>query len=318
MKPLFLLLYTTLSSFCFAQSTIELDFKTGSDNLAHRDFQKGLEIRVKVQGKPDIVLENANQGRNWANNSTHKITLPLDAATQANDIKEIVLTRDITGNSRNNVEGGIADNWNLQQLIANANIKSGSNTLKYNLLNEQGSNGKALFRFIYENRNQPNDGQEKGYSKSFSINNPTLVSGTAALPTITLQAAFKTGGDDLRGGGDNVDMRIKVRNNTTNIFLPNLNNDRQWHNFRPSRVERTLPPTFDIYDIESIELRHTGNDGFAADNWYLDELKITITVNNVAYVILDKVAAPIHYFKGDSRTKTFRDLTLPVKKTYTK
>lgn len=316
MKHLVLLLLSTLSLSCIAQSHIELDIKTGNDDLAHRDFQKGLEVRVKLQGKPDVVLENVNQSRNWANNSTHKVIVPLDAATNISDIKEIVLSRNISGHSFNNFEGSVADNWNLQQLIAKAKLDIGSNTLIYELVNEKGTQGKALFRFIYEyGLRQDNDGQEKGYSKSFIINNPKLISGSISKPTIILKAIFKTGGDDLRGGGDNVDMLIKFKNNTTNTFLPNLNNKRKWGNFQKTQIVRELPPSFDITDIQSIELRHTGGDGFAADNWYLDELKVTISVNKEDFTILNLTGTPIHYFTGESRKKVFTELTLPeVKK----
>lgn len=298
------LFITTFSTASNAQSKVELEIKTGSDDLAHRDFQKDLEIRIIIDGKPDVVLLNANRGQNWSNNSTHKIKMNLDPETTAEQIKEIQLYRRVE--SWNNIEAGGADNWNLQKLVATATIIKDGNTLKYNLFNQQGTGGKALFRFVYENRNLPDDGQEKGLSKSFAITDPKLVSGTAALPTITLKATFKTGGDDLRGGGDNVDMVIKFRNSTVTTTLSNVNNNRNWRNFSNSSYQKILPPATNISNIESIELRHTGGGGIGADNWYLDKFKVSIVVNGVETVILDKIDTPIHYFTGDTRRKIFR------------
>ena len=303
------LIISSITMISNAQSNVELEIKTGSDNLEHRDFQHDLEIRIQVDGKPDVVLLNANRGQTWANNSTHKIKMNLDPTTTADKIKEIQLYRRV--DSWNNIDGGRADNWNLHKLIATANIVKDGRTIKYSLLNVQGTGGKALFRFVYENRNQPDDGQEKGLSKSFTTT-PTFVSGTASRPTITLKAEFKTGGDDLRGGNDNVTMTIKYKSGAASTVLSNLNAGRTWRNFYTNNVEKTLPPTFNIYDIESIELRHTGGGGIGADNWYLDKFKITLLVNTEPVVILDKEAAPIHYFTGDARRKIFREFTIPV------
>ncbi len=304
MKNTLLMLLMACSVICKAQSFVELEITTGADDLAHRDFQNGLEIRILIQGKPDVVMLNANGRATWPNNSVRRIRVALDQTTIATQIKEIQLHRR-AGASLNNLEAAVADNWNLQKLVATANIVRGGNTLIYNLVNQQGTGGKALFRFVYENRG-PSDGQEKGYSKSFAVVAPVLVSGSETLPTITLKALFGTGGDDLRGGGDNVDMVIRYRNSSVVTTLSNVNNNRNWKNFTTTNYQKVLPPNTDINNIESIDVRHTGGGGFAADNWYLDKFKVTIVVNGVETVILDKEGKPVHHFTGDTRKKTFR------------
>lgn len=303
--------FVTLSfSTLFAQSFVEVEMKTGSDNLEHRDYQKDLELRIILQGKPDVVLLNANNGRTWNNNSTHIIKMNLSQDVKVADIKEVQLHRG--GGTKNNIDGVGADNWNLQKIVITASIARIGETLKYDLYSQEGTGGKALFRFIYENRNQPNDGQEKGYSKSFVISAPKLISGTTSMPTYTIKVLFKTGGDDLRGGDDNVDMFLNFKTSgKPPIVLRNMNSSRKWRNFSNSKVERPIPPGFDLSDLESIDLRHTGGGGISADNWYLDKLQVIITVNQVEYMILDKEEAPIHYFTGDTRKKTFRNLTIP-------
>jgi hypothetical protein len=315
MKLLFLLIFTALSSFCLAQSAIELEFKTGNDDLANRDFQEDLEIRIAVKNKPSILFENANRGGTWARNSTQKIRIPIkDNTITAADFKTVTLTRRVIYGSSALYRENRADNWDLKQLIVRVDIVKGNNTLKYTLLDEKGDNGKTLFRFTYTMGDQKmKDGVEEGFQKAFTINNPVLVSGTSAKPTVMLKAIFKTGGDDLRGGNDNVSMRFKFKNGT-DFWLRNLNDGKNWQNFSTTTVEQTLAPEFNISDIENVELRHRGGGGIGADNWYLDELKIIIKVNNIEYVILDRVGTPIHYFKGDSRSKIFKEeLTIPIK-----
>ena len=60
-----------------------------------------------------------------------------------------------------------------------------------------------------------------------------------------------------------------------------------------------------IADIKEVELWHTGGGGMGADNWDLDKFKLTITINGVTKILVDRVGAPLHRFTGDTRRKTF-------------
>ena len=122
----------------------------------------------------------------------------------------------------------------------------------------------------------------------------------------TMSAMFGTGGDDLRGGRDNINMLIRFKSGRLPISLNNLNASRNWRNFYEKTVEKVLPNSQDIAinDIKDVIIRHTGGGGIGADNWYLDKFKLTITKGTETKVLIDKIEAPIHYFTGDSRSKT--------------
>lgn len=144
----------------------------------------------------------------------------------------------------------------------------------------------------------------------------TIITPLPAKPGVTTTAAVikietLTGGDDLRGGNDNLNVliRLKIRP-VRNITLNNINNRANWGNFTEHTVTRSISaPPFTFDDIEDIVLRHTGGSfGQGIDNWYLDKLKITLTIAGETKVLVDEVGAPIHYFKGDARSKTFQVL----------
>ncbi|PHK02228.1 hypothetical protein VF10_38655, partial [Nostoc linckia z13] len=206
------------------------------------------------------------------------------------------------------------DNWNVDKITATARIKENGVLKMYrfaDLISPLGSSN-PLFRFVYEGGNGRNEGQVfKGFLSVVNAGNSyTNTSSNATAAKLTFKIETLTGGDDLRGGNDNLNVliRLKIRP-VRNIAINNLNNRENWANFTEKTVTKTItaaPFTFD--DIEDIVLRHTGGGGIGADNWYLDKLKITLTIAGETRVLVDQVGAPIHYFKGDSRSKIFQIL----------
>ncbi len=174
------------------------------------------------------------------------------------------------------------------------------------LLNKSGT---PLFRFIYENRGPRNANEGLTTTFSFSLNGygaPAMPPPASSDASIT--AIFGTGGDDLRGGGDNVNLVIRFKSSKPAITLSNVNASRNWRNLSEKSFTKVLPNTagLDFNDIKEIELRHTGGGGIGADNWYLDKFKLTITNGSETKILVDRIAAPIHYFTGDARRKTIK------------
>ena len=168
-----------------------------------------------------------------------------------------------------------------------------------------------LFRFIYEGGNGRNEGQVfKGFLSSVGSGSSTNSSANAANAKPIVKIETLTGGDDLRGGRDNLNVSIRLKTTPVRtIALSNINGSQKWDNFTEKTTTKTITsPPFTFDDIADIVLRHTGGGGIGADNWYLDKLKITLTINGETRVLVDQVAAPIHYFKGDARSKTFQIL----------
>lgn len=286
---------------------IEIDFKTGGDNLEPKSFQKNLQVTIKIRNRPNIVLDDVNKNQAWPNNSVRRISAPLPGDIDVADMESITLLRTVVS-TWNNVDGGSGDNWNLDNITATAIVKKEGRFIRTLLLNQSGA---PLFRFVYEVRGsaKPNEGLTKTFnftpgSLTTTVTPPPPPS-TPALASIT--AIFGTGGDNLEGGNDNVNITIRYKSKPQVTFIANLNNRANWANWSENTVNKIIPnsTTLDINDIKEVELRHTGGGGFAADNWHLDKFKLTITKGTQTKVLVDRVAAPIHMFTGDTRSKRF-------------
>jgi hypothetical protein len=286
-----------------AQNKIEVEFKTGEDDLAIRDagIQRNLKITIQFKtGATALVLENANNNQNWPKNSIRRVSIPLAADVDVNNLALINLNR---GTTSNNFEDAVADNWDLKSLLVTAIIKRDGVTAKYRLLT---MSGNPLNRF--------KAGINCNCDKTYNFSNPVLISGTQpwidnfpAPQTSAISAVFGNGGDDLRGGNDNVKIVITFKNSTRKLIYNNVNEGAKWENFTEKSVSKTLPglPGLTIADIKEVELWHTGGGGMAADNWDLDKFKLTITINGATKTLVDRVGAPLHRFTGDTRRKTF-------------
>ncbi len=289
---------------------LEIDIKTGGDNLEPKNPQENPEVVIKLRGKPSIVKTNINDGREWPNNSIKRVIVPLPSDLKADDIEGITINRRKIGIDRV-WQLGEKDNWNMDKIQSTLKIMENGVLKTYRAPEMYSPLGfsNPLFRFVYEGGDNRAEGQifTAGlYFGNHGGNAPNPIRNTSA-PTI-FKIETLTGGDDLRGGNDNLNVliRLKIRP-VRNIALNNINNRQSWGNFTEHTVTRPItgqPFTFD--DIEDIILRHTGGAfGQGIDNWYLDKLKITLTIGGETRILVDQVAAPIHYFKGDSRSKTF-------------
>lgn len=294
-----------------SDNKLDIDFKTGGDNLEPKDFMEGLKLILKIKNKPDLVKENANEGREWPNNSIRRVTFNLPADINCQDILEVIISRIPKGGSANNITAIMGDNWNLNKVTITSRIKT-DGTMKtgtMNWMSPSGSN-EPLYRFVYENRDTNNT---TGTSLSLKING--LCPAQNNVPNASnsnvkakLTCVFGTGGDNLEGGNsNNVNIKITFKNSTKVLSLNNVNDTAKWNNFTENTVTKEIPNSndIDINDIKEVEVRHTGGGGISADNWHVDKIKITINKNGETKVLVDRVGAPIHMFTGDSRSKKF-------------
>lgn len=281
---------------------LDIDFKTGGDNLEPKGFQKNLHLTINIKNRSAIVVDDVNKNQTWPNNSLHRISVPLPEDIIVADLESITLVRTVV-NNYNIVDGGMGDNWNLDKLSVMAIIKTNGILVRTSLLNEIGS---PLFRFIYDNRgnSNPNAGTRHTWALTISTA-PTPRSTVRETTNVSFVANFGTGGDDLRGGNDNIDMVISFRSGRQPITFRDVNARRPWRNFSDNYVQRIMPNTqdIDINDIYTVTIKHSGGGGIGADNWYLDKFKFTVTKGTEAKVLIDRVEAPIHYFTGDQRSK---------------
>jgi hypothetical protein len=302
-----ILIMTTLLKFVHAQNKIEVEFKTGEDDLAVRDasIQGNLKITINYKnGAAPTILENANKNQNWPKNSIRRVAIPLATDVDINNLASIELNRSTTSN---NFEDVVADNWDLKELIVTVTKKEVKGNSKYKLLEKLSVNGSIVNRF--------KGGRNCDCYKVYDFFAPQLISGTtpwidkfAAPEKTMLTAVFGVGGDDLRGGNDNATIVIVFKNGTDKLQINNINRSANWGNFVSKTVSRDIPNpnNLKIEDIGQVELWHTGGGGMGADNWDLDKFKLSININGVSKILVDVVGAPIHRFTGDTRRRTFK------------
>ena len=292
---------------------LDIDIKTGGDNLEPRTHQENPEISVEINGQPSIVVTNINKNQTWPNSSTHRITIPLPPSLNIQDVKSITIIRKTKYFGRDEMVS--SDNWTISNITVVGYINNNRIPLA-NYTTTRPNN--KVFRFMaMANKGDVEEGGEfnklYGWGNQVKLNlssEPTVVAVGATnnnnSALATMSAMFGTGGDDLRGGRDNINMLIRFKSGRLPISLNNLNASRNWRNFYEKTVEKVLPNSQDIAinDIKDVIIRHTGGGGIGADNWYLDKFKLTITKGTETKVLIDKIEAPIHYFTGDSRSKT--------------
>jgi hypothetical protein len=291
----------------FSQNKIEIDIKTGADNLEPKDFMENPSIRLQIRNKPDTVLTNINRGQTWANNSQHRFTIPLTPDIAVTDISEIEITRKDKDGSKNNFEAAVADNWNIDKLLVTATFKKDGKTIKYQLLRKEGS---PFIRFVYEKKGAYNP-YETDNSIRYLLVDTKIISGapepTPADPNLVIAKPVKlmveigTGDDDLRGGGDNLSFKIFLKNNPTPLLWKNVNAGRQWNNYSVNLKEKTFNNLLDFDQIERIEMWHDGAGGMGADNWTVDKISIIAKQDARQKILADKVGAPVYRFTGDTR-----------------
>jgi len=120
-----------------------------------------------------------------------------------------------------------------------------------------------------------------------------------------LTVSFKTGGDDLRGGRDNVNVILLLRSGATRRFN-NVNNGRRWADNSWQTTSSPLPASLQINDIVGVRIEATVSGGWGGDNWNLDELIVKARVNGVVRDFPGQRGTPLFRFTGDQRARDFR------------
>lgn len=114
---------------------------------------------------------------------------------------------------------------------------------------------------------------------------------------------FHTGGDDLRGGNDNVNVTVNYRDGSRQVFN-NVNGGARWVDNYTETVHLVLNRAVRRSDITSFTLSTTFGGGIGGDNWNLDWIQVTnggnieITCGNCG----EGVSFPFMRFTGDRKS----------------
>lgn len=116
--------------------------------------------------------------------------------------------------------------------------------------------------------------------------------------TVELQLDFRTGGDDLRGGNDNVNVKITLADGRV-ITANNVNKGKRWIDGSVNSVGISLPDTVRAGQIRSILVGTAFRGGFDGDNWNMERLNATLLVGGAAAERCNKAGTPLIRFTGD-------------------
>jgi hypothetical protein len=100
-----------------------------------------------------------------------------------------------------------------------------------------------------------------------------------------LYFTFRTGGDDLRGVNDNVNLTIHFRDGQLHR-IQNANGGHRWTNNTSNVVEVNLTHAVIPADITQIDLETTFGGGIGGDNWNMDSLSVRATGNGVDQILV--------------------------------
>ncbi len=110
---------------------------------------------------------------------------------------------------------------------------------------------------------------------------------------------IRTGGDDLRGGNDNVSAIVRIQGQPEQKF-PNINRSARWINNYSETVSLKLAAPVKKEDIQSILFATTFGGGMGGDNWNMDMVKVMAD----GIVIAERSGTPLNRFTGDRQFYT--------------
>ena len=85
---------------------------------------------------------------------------------------------------------------------------------------------------------------------------------------------IRTGGDDLRGGNDNLNIETHFADGHVQTDN-NVNRAAKWDNNTTHTVTIALNRPVPVSQITSVKLVTTSSGGVGGDNWNMDSIKIT-------------------------------------------
>lgn len=225
---------------------LELTFRTGDDDLRGRDDNVNLLIYL-ADGSVQRV-DNINGSGQWAPHALSVVEVGLSPAVAPETILRIELQTTFRG-------GHDGDDWDMESVLVRGMGNGIDRELATHGFNRFTSDDGVLSIVINEAPTPP------GHVNRLAL-------------------AFQTGGDNLRGGHDNINLVIRLRDDTLRR-VDNLNRGIRWDNNTSHTIEVALSPSAAPQDIVALELETTFRGGHDGDNWDMAGLRVHATGNGV-------------------------------------
>lgn len=137
-----------------------------------------------------------------------------------------------------------------------------------------GTEGTSSDRILLEAKGSPLI-RFTGDNRPLSRPLPTA-GGRTGQPISRLRLTIATGGDDLRGGNDNANVRLTLASGRE-LRFDNINRGQGWGGGVRRTVELPIPAGTRIGDIVSFTLVSTFGGGIGGDNWDVNEVRLVAT-----------------------------------------
>jgi hypothetical protein len=252
---------------------ILLEIRTGNDDL--RGGNDNVNITINFKTKPSQTYNNINHGARWIDNYTETVPVSLNTPVDQSEFKSITFSTNFGGGS-----GG--DNWNMDMVRVLYGGKE--------LLSKAGS---PLFRFT---------GDAKNYTVLFPTSFVLTKTGIERAPdnkVHELLLEIGTGGDDLRGGNDNVNVTINYKDGRTQT-INNINKSNNWGNNSVKYVTIPLIRYVPLDQLKSIVLKTTFGGGMGGDNWNMQYIRVTAKGGGIDQQIYFNQNTPLVRFDGNN------------------
>lgn len=117
------------------------------------------------------------------------------------------------------------------------------------------------------------------------------------LTTREILLTIHTGGDDLRGGNDNVNAVIRFRGHPP-LHRRNLNGGRRWIDNYDQTIRIRLPQDVALEDILNLTLTTQFGGGIGGDNWNVDRVRVVAVTGDGEKQLADVRGTPLVRFTG--------------------
>ena len=239
-------------------------FQTGGDDL--RGVNDNLNLTIHFRDGRTQRIENANGGRRWPDNTTNQVTVDLNRAVAPADIVKIDLDTTFGGGI-----GG--DNWNMNSVSVRVT-------------------GNGVDRALVTHGFKRFTGSDKFLAIPVVVPSPAQAN--------RLQLTIRTGGDDLRGGNDNLNVSLRYRDGRTQS-VPNVNGGSRWADNTTNVVNINLDRAVLPNDVVEVTLQTTFGGGMGGDNWNMNSIQVAAIGDSVNQVVFNHGAKR---FTGSDKTLT--------------
>lgn len=140
---------------------------------------------------------------------------------------------------------------------------------------------------------------DKKYSRSIPpTTNTQVLSKDGTVHELLLE--IFTGGDDLRGGNDNVQAIVNFKNGTSQKF-ENINKGARWINHYYQVVPIELQKSVKCEQIKSVVLKTTFGGGIGGDNWNVNSFRVFAQEGTYQRELYNGAGDPLVRFDGNNR-----------------